>query len=133
MKKPIRIANTGFRAFAGLMLLLCYLAGNNEVQTFHKFFHRHDPAARHSEEEESNACHRSIFHNDIGGCGHQAHISGLEQCDICDLFLNTDQIVTMQLSPAVEKSLSSDSETFFRQVLSETTLYTPSRAPPAVS
>lgn len=80
-----------------LVLLLIYFAGTSHLEVLHSFYHHHDKSVTHSEEQENNPCHRSIYHFDFDelakNCGHNAHLVVADKCTICDHNVHQDHLL----------------------------------------
>ena len=73
------------RIFSALMLLLLYLAGNVQVESFHQIFHSFEQAL-HSSDQEKDPCHRSIYHDaEQEGCDHKTHVTAVKKCPLCHI------------------------------------------------
>ena len=114
------------------LLSFCF-AGTFQFKALHGLFHLHEHIVIHSEAQEQNACHRTIYHNEEErGCDHHSHILITDKCELCDLSFHTDHILLakeqtstllfFQINPAV---CSQDALSLSESPLS-------SRAPPAV-
>lgn len=81
------------------VLIAFYAAGAAQLQVLHEYLHAHLHVTSHSETEERDACHRTIYHQDKeNGCGHQSHIVVTDKCPLCDLISDTDQVFLLQAS-----------------------------------
>ena len=84
-RKGILIKNQPMRIFSVLLLLLFYLTGNVQVESFHKVFHSFEQAL-HSSEEEKDPCHRAIYHDaKQKGCDHKTHVTAVKKCPLCHI------------------------------------------------
>ena len=73
------------RIFSALLLLLLYLTGNVQVESFHKVFHSFEQAL-HSSDEEKDPCHRAIYHDSKQeGCDHKTHVTAVKKCPLCHI------------------------------------------------
>ena len=73
------------RKIFALLLLLLYLVGNVEVESFHKAFHSFEQAL-HSSQDEKDPCHRAIYHNSKqNSCDHKTHLTAVKKCPLCHL------------------------------------------------
>ena len=73
------------RVFSVLLLLLLYLTGNVQVESFHKAFHSFEQAL-HSSDEEKDPCHRAIYHDSKQeGCDHKTHVTAVKKCPLCHI------------------------------------------------
>ena len=71
------------KTFSVTLLLLLYVAGNVQVETFHQFFHSLEKAL-HSTEQEKDPCHRAVYHDSKKeGCNHKTHITAVKKCPLC--------------------------------------------------
>jgi hypothetical protein len=84
-RKRILVKNRPIRIFSALLLLLLYLTGNVQVESFHKVFHSFEQAL-HSTEEEKDPCHRAIYHDaKQKGCDHKTHVTAVKKCPLCHI------------------------------------------------
>jgi hypothetical protein len=92
------------RTSLAVLLLILYVAGTSGIERLHQFFHSHDHLVAHSEIQEKDPCHRSIYHNEKDkGCGHHSHLIVTDKCELCDLIFHTDQILlSTNESPALQ-------------------------------
>jgi hypothetical protein len=89
-----RNAALGLRTLLSVLLLILYVAGTSGIEGLHQFFHSHDHSVTHSEAQEQDPCHRSIYHDVADkGCGHHSHLIVRDKCELCDLLFHTDQIL----------------------------------------
>jgi hypothetical protein len=97
-----RIAQ-GTKTVLYIFLLTFYVGGASQSQLLHQLFHSHDHSVSHSEAQEQDPCHRSIYHNDEEkGCEHHSHIVVADNCELCDLTFHTDQILLSEVeSPSI--------------------------------
>ncbi|MDX1478671.1 MAG: hypothetical protein R3301_13255 [Saprospiraceae bacterium] len=74
------------RAITVVSLLGCYLAAVIVTNLHVSLGHQHDAREQCTDESESNACHRAIYHHDQeGGCQHPGHLSTAHHdCELCD-------------------------------------------------
>lgn len=102
----IRRRNTGqgLRILVAVLLLTLYFAGTSGIEVLHQFFHSHNHLVAHSEAQENDPCHRSIYHQETDkGCGHHSHLIIRDKCELCDLIFHTDQILlSTHESPALQ-------------------------------
>jgi len=119
-----------FKTFSGLLLLLLYLAGNVQVESFHRVFHSLEKAL-HSTEQEKDPCHRAIYHEiKKEGCDHKTHLTGIKKCPLCHVIPFGDQHADIR-----QHFLSVEFPTSFNVVSisflwSDSFYNLPSRAPP---
>lgn len=80
---------------ASLVLLLAlYGAATLKVDSFHELFHAQELATLHSPEQESNPCHKSVYHQQAQeGCEHKSHITENDKCPLCEFNFVPDQIL----------------------------------------
>lgn len=115
---------------AGLLLLL-YVAGNSQFETFHQILHAHR-VVEHSEDEENNPCHRSIFHQaKEDGCEHKVHLTDNRKCPLCHVVTGSDHLTPIQNIIVNPKSSSAFEPIVKISFYNEAALMLPARAPPA--
>ena len=118
------------KMFSGILLLLLYLTGNVQVESFHEIFHSFEKAL-HSHEEEKDPCHRAIYHDEKEkGCEHKTHFTPIKKCPLCHVVPFNDQHVAVVESYIATPS--SEIYHFSRYAISLPTLHVtlPARAPP---
>ncbi|MFT4524009.1 MAG: hypothetical protein ACI85F_000150 [Bacteroidia bacterium] len=73
-----------------LLLLAAVFFLASGVVSIHDHEHSHDHAVSHSQEDEADACHRSIYHGDLNlGCEHKSHVHDSDlDCQLCDFINN---------------------------------------------
>ena len=134
--KTNRLSKKGksYQLLTASLLLCVYLVGTSELTSLHALLHEsREQATLHSEINEANSCHRSLFHHaKEKGCDHQAHILAIRKCPLCQLSIQTFHlsgeksliavISYSELQPNLEANL------FQGEVHS----FLPSRAPPLV-
>jgi hypothetical protein len=88
----------GLRSAVSVFFLLFYVAGvTSQSQGFHQFFHSKNNLVSHTEAQEKDRCHRSIYHDDVKtGCGHSSHVVVTDKCPLCDQIFHIDQILTAE-------------------------------------
>ena len=69
------------RAILGIALLLLYFVGHVGTVGYHHLAHAWDSHAHHTHTEESDPCHRAIYHAEEDACDHPTHLG--EEEDIC--------------------------------------------------
>jgi hypothetical protein len=93
----------GLRTSLAVLLLTLYAAGTSGIEGLHQLFHSHDHSVAHSETQEQDPCHRSIYHHVTDKrCGHHSHLIVRDKCELCDVLFCTDQILlSTHESPAL--------------------------------
>lgn len=71
-------------------MLLAYLINAVSFESFHHVVHDHDHTVSHTFEDETDACHRAIYHGDLElGCEHKNHVHKSDiDCQLCDFINN---------------------------------------------
>lgn len=91
--RPNNYKNNGnaFGLCTVLVLLGIYLGGTVEIDSFHAVLHNTpDSTSLHSEVNESNACHQSVYHNKKEkSCEHKSHIVSNKKCALCHLSIQS--------------------------------------------
>jgi hypothetical protein len=133
IKKKVRSKSVaqGLKAFGVFFLLLAYVIGNSQLDTFHTFFHAHEEVVIHSPEQEADQCHRAIYHKDIeDGCEHKAHFTTYDKCNLCDgIFYNEHLSISNPSSELTNPSAALIGDVISFSII-EIVLYLPLRAPP---
>jgi len=116
-----------------VFLLLLYIAGSAPLDILHSFAHRHEVSVEHSDEQESDPCHRSIYHNDQQGCTHETHVVQSDKCHMCDIAFHADETL-LNAIPSVCKIYEAEGFTSYRSRFnSHQEIFLPSRAPPVAN
>lgn len=115
-----------------LSLLFLYVLGSVEVDSLHSLSHEHENSQLHAAENEADACHQTVYHNQGKGCEHPVHVSKNDTCSLCDGQLHTAHILLITNYDADALALASP---FGREetLSSESALsYLSGRAPPVL-
>lgn len=68
-------------SWAGLFLLMVYVAGAIAAEVVHQAMHDHGAAGLHTRAVEKDPCHRAIYHQATAqGCHHKAHFTPTHKC-----------------------------------------------------
>ena len=87
------------KTLLGASLLTLYIVGTAGFEGLHQLFHAHKFSVSHSQTEEKNPCHRTIYHQDAEeGCGHANHVVVTDKCDLCDVILHADHALLVDIS-----------------------------------
>jgi hypothetical protein len=117
-----------------IFLLVLYVVGSLQVESFHRLLHGHDEAALHSPEQEESDCHRLVYHNQSkGDCKHDSHVTENKKCPLCQISVQQLHIAVdidhkLFTSP-IQKPASDFSETLLTATLPKGA----ARAPPFFS
>jgi hypothetical protein len=128
-----QILPNAFSAGVVLFFIVLYAIQGNRPETLHHFFHQHEAQVTHSQEEEQDACHQSIYHaTTTKGCEHPLHIVANDPCPACDLYFHTDHYIptTFAFSKEVKKQINPCYSP--AAAYSSCTLHLSSRAPPMI-
>lgn len=124
----------GLKAFSAIILLLLYSVGNIPVELVHQIVHAHETIVAHTDEQEKDPCHVSIYHADReGSCDHEAHLTKIEKCNLCHLIFHSDQIALSSSASQITPSYFSFNKRAVTTLLCDVVVQLPSRAPPFVS
>lgn len=81
------------KGWAVIALLFLYLLGSANVESCHSFFHRHEASVIHTEQNETDPCHITLYHQERdGGCHHDSHFVNEEKCSLCHVQLYNAQV-----------------------------------------
>lgn len=116
-----------------VVLLFTYLTGTVEFNSFHAVLHPAEEVGLHSDANENNACHQTIYHNVTGkNCEHTSHLVATKKCPLCHLSIQSQDLftscVTKETNQFPASFSSEEQETFKGKEFS----LDPSRAPPVV-
>ena len=118
------------RIFSALLLLLLYLTGNVQVESFHKAFHTFEQVL-HSSDEEKDPCHRAIYHDSKQkGCDHKTHVTTVKKCPLCHIVPMNDKHIAVGHSFESFFSPSGFDEVLFSFTTTEISGSLSARAPP---
>ncbi len=79
--------------WGNVLLLFLYVVGTSNIGSLHTFFHEHEVADLHSEQNEVDPCHIALYHQDRpGGCEHDMHLEEVNTCSLCDVQFHSVQI-----------------------------------------
>jgi len=117
-----------------VVLALLYTAGSLQIDSLHRLIHRHSERGNHTPEQEQNACHRVVYHNQLqGACEHPTHLSESKKCPLCQGTPVTAALITTTQSsvhiPAC-CALIADAESSIAQ---RDHFLLPPRAPPVMA
>ena len=118
------------KTFAAGLLLLLYIGGNVQVESFHQFFHSLEKAI-HSSDAENDPCHRAIYHEaKTDGCDHKTHVTAIKKCPLCHVVPINEQLVdATYVFESFAPSIVFDQESFSFLIANAST-HLPARAPP---
>lgn len=118
------------RVFSAAFLLLLYITGNVQFESFHQVFHSLEKSL-HSSEQEKDPCHRAIYHDTKDeGCDHKTHVTAVKKCPLCHVVPFNDQYIFASTSfQSVPLQNNFDDSLFFVDILASFTNL-PARAPP---
>lgn len=76
-----------------ILLLFLYVLGASNIESFHSLFHEQEATVLHSEQNDANPCHITLYHQDRdGGCHHDSHLVKEDKCSFCHVQLHNAQI-----------------------------------------
>jgi len=123
-----------FSDFPLWVLLVLYSAAALRVDSFHKLFHAEELTSLHSELQESNPCHKTIYHQQQKeGCAHQSHITENIKCPLCEFNIGSDKLFTALDEPQPLTNRSTFSLGFIRDVGIVIIFSHSGRSPPSAS
>lgn len=120
------------RAICVFSVVGVYLAGNVQATLIHPLAHLH-ASVSHTEEDESDACHRMVYHGEKEACPHSEHVLEVEVCGLCDILIKQEELVAV---PAAEQRVLPTAAYYFAGFSDptiKTSVQSPSRAPPATA
>jgi len=124
-------SSRGLAIVASVSLLALYLSGTLEANLFHTALHAPEEASLHSEANESNGCHQSIYHNQAAkSCEHKSHIVFSKKCPLCHLSFQTFHLHNSNTQSEFNISSQELSGDGNAQIFGHSVTLLPSRAPP---
>lgn len=134
LNKPSSTNNRkkGLQLFFLLILLCVYALGTLEISSLHTFFHdATDQEVLHSEINEGNSCHQSLYHNARDkSCEHPVHIAALKKCSVCQLSIQSFHLFDKKSSLEFDFNAEIDNEVIQAQIMCEVFSPLSPRAPP---
>lgn len=121
-----------FRVFTAAFLLIFYIIGNTQIGFVHQLFHPDEVAITHSDNQEKNPCHRSIYHGQETGCRHEFHLVKVNTCGASHTLAHVDQLLFPVDAPECIHITAIDSIQPDAGQQSDNELSRPSRGPPAL-
>lgn len=116
-----------------IVLLFVYLTGTVEFSSFHSVLHPADEVGLHSESNESNACHQTIYHNVAGkNCEHTSHLAAAKKCPLCHLSFQSQDLFNVSVTDNPNQFIVFFSGVAENTFKSKSFSQDPSRAPPVV-
>ena len=118
------------KTLSASLLLLLYVMGSVQVESFHDTLHSFEQSL-HSFEQEKDPCHRAIYHDSAKeGCDHKTHVTGVKNCPLCHVVpVNAQSIAASQTYQPTVVSVDFNHFSFSHHV-KEIFTNLPSRAPP---
>ncbi|MBX2911657.1 MAG: hypothetical protein M9954_09490 [Cyclobacteriaceae bacterium] len=115
-----------------LLLLVIYLTGTVEVNSFHALLHPPENQKElHTMANEANGCHQWVYHNNgKPGCGHKAHLVANKKCPLCHLTLQSFHYASIKPADCFFISIALPFGEWDADVAGRTTTHLPCRAPP---
>jgi hypothetical protein len=113
-----------------LALLSVYMVSAIRVNTLHELLHDDTHAITHLEKDESDGCHRAIYHNDKQGCSHKTHIVQHTDCQACDFIANADIVLSAGKITGQHNDLSLEITNYVRVSPDTQQSLLPARGPP---
>jgi ferredoxin len=130
----IRTANVIklFRQICWVLLLALYAAASLKVDSFHELFHAQEIKELHSAEQESNPCHKSVYHQQTeNGCEHKSHITENTKCSLCEFNVTPDQLADELAAESEAKTVQPKQTVWLDAEPASVNISLSSRAPPA--
>lgn len=116
------------------IFLIVYLLGTTHLDVFHTSFHHEEELVLHTTVEESDPCHRMVYHQDkANGCRHDSHLTARDECNLCDFIPHGDQTL-FSTSPSSTRATALFDFNFYKSDLdSHLAVISASRAPPVLA
>lgn len=135
---PVRITSKrvkrSIRQMLALLLLVLYVAVSLKPEIIHSYAHDHMALVSHSDEQETDPCHRLIYHSDFDqDCNHDSHLVVADKCQMCDLVYHGDKTLLSNISFAAREFGSEHFDFYKLSLDSYWAVISSSRAPPTLA
>ena len=134
MRQAVKPVIKLFQTIVLLVLALLYTAGSLQIDSIHRLIHKHSEREKHTPEQERNACHRVVYHNQSqGACEHPTHFSESKKCPLCNG--TTSQAALISAGQQVTGILAAPlpARTILQSASREHPALLPARAPPGAA
>lgn len=116
-----------------LLFVVLYICGSSNRELLHGLFHSDNVVVTHTEQQEKDPCHRTIYHFDTAQeCDHDSHLFAPDKCSMCDVALYHEHILMPEAELEVTEFPSCHFENYKVSTDSYFAVISSSRAPPAL-
>jgi len=123
--------NRLLRDFSLVALLVLYSAASLRIDSLHQLFHAEEIVELHSPEQESNPCHKSIYHQQTKkGCEHTSHFTLNTKCPLCEYNGGSEQLICIPQTDQSKIQTASSSLSFQENLLASPIFLLSDRGPP---
>jgi len=115
-----------------VFLTLC-LAATSQLGSLYAHGHGDHIIIGHSYKDETDPCHRLIYHNDSeSGCDHDVHLTASDKCCLCDFAVHSDTsfVTTFHLNLKFDQNFV---DVYKTNLDSYSAVLSSSRAPPSIT
>ena len=81
-----------FQSWMSAFLLFLYITCTISSDLAHQIIHSHVDVELHFALNESDPCHKVIYHEKDNGCKHTSHLNKVEKCKHCHILFHSDQV-----------------------------------------
>jgi hypothetical protein len=123
----------GMKAVLYSLLLTIYITGSSRIDVLHQALHSHENFISHSQAQEKDPCHRSIYHKETSkGCGHHSHVVVSDTCELCDLISNADELLLADIKYSEADYFVTDYPSLSAHLVGKRISISSSRGPPSI-
>lgn len=117
-----------------VFLALLYTAGSLQIDSLHRLIHQHGERTLHTPEQEQNACHRVVFHNQLqGACEHPTHFSESKKCPLCHGTPAQAAVLARTLEVSISYGVRTHCAGYLMADHEKNRILLPARAPPVTA
>lgn len=113
-----------------LVVMVIYLMTAGRFNELHEVLHTDQHNVTHFAKDESDGCHRAIYHHDKNGCSHKTHLTAFSRCQVCDFICNGEVVISTFTIDATDSPILAIQSGFFPSVSDKIHLRLSARAPP---
>jgi len=130
--KTVRSALQLAKSSAVIALLFLYVLGSSNIESFHNLFHGKEAKTLHTELNEADPCHVSVFHQerDSDKCHHSAHLIKEDKCSLCFVQWHPAQLAEVSVITPLTVFWSVSFSNTLDQCTEGINFPSPGRAPP---
>ncbi len=119
-------------SWIALLLLVLYVFSSAQTDILHCLSHIHELQDLHSEKNESDPCHRSIYHHEKKSCEHKTHLTKSDKCSECQFSAERIKYLEPQEPATIILQHNSFEVIAIAFFITDFSIHTSDRAPPVI-